>query len=210
MPQPLHIPSGPLYAEIDWAYENPDRVTICVACREKITLLECLHFRAGIQTFICRRCYYFNLEEVQRAKKNLRSRRVKRATPKDTDMFAIERFYVAAQVATIQTGISHHVDHIIPLIGCDEYGTHVVSGLHVAWNLQVIPAIENLRKGNRVDLKLLHHKPDRAPMDHHTRPSQESVATGGPQHQEHKGQPFAGSRSQTAMPRLVKAKHSTT
>lgn len=56
---------------------------------------------------------------------------------------AIASIYTQMRIATDLTGIPHEVDHVYPLRG------RTVSGLHVAENLRVVPAVVNLRKSNR-------------------------------------------------------------
>jgi 5-methylcytosine-specific restriction endonuclease McrA len=58
-------------------------------------------------------------------------------------LFAQAELDLQAQYMTAVTGLSHHVDHIVPPNG----GT--VGGLHVQDNLQVLPARKNLQKHNR-------------------------------------------------------------
>ena len=70
------------------------------------------------------------------------------ATPNtltDEDWDKIEEFYTEAQRLSKETGISHHVDHIKPLIGRD--GSR---GEHAPWNLQVITQEENRKKSNKL------------------------------------------------------------
>lgn len=68
---------------------------------------------------------------------SLRRARIKQAMPKWVDKKELKKIYLNCPKG-------YHVDHIIPLTNPD------ICGLHVPWNLQYLPAVENIKKSNKL------------------------------------------------------------
>lgn len=64
----------------------------------------------------------------------------------ETHKRRLQSIYKACRNVTKRTGKAHHVDHIVPLKGQN------VCGLHVWWNLRIVPSEMNLSKGNKVEV----------------------------------------------------------
>lgn len=93
------------------------------------------------------RKYYRKNKQYYITKAYLRNKQVARAKPAwltEEHEFMLEEIYELRDLRSKLTGVVHHVDHIVPLRGQN------CCGLHVPWNLQVIPAVDNLSKSNRI------------------------------------------------------------
>jgi hypothetical protein len=91
--------------------------------------------------------HYAKNETYYKIKAAFRKKSVRQATPKwlsAKDKAKIVDVYLHAKDCQAVTGESYHVDHIVPLQGEN------VCGLHVPWNLCVLPAEVNIRKSNHV------------------------------------------------------------
>lgn len=134
-----------------WKRANPEKVAAYVATYERPTIsreqaLGYTHkyrakhpeqYRAAV-----RRWALLNPHR-RRASKAIRRALERMALPIWADKQRIAEIYEEATARQRETGIAHHVDHIVPL------NHPLVCGLHCEENLRVIEGAENLRKGNR-------------------------------------------------------------
>jgi hypothetical protein len=106
------------------------------------------HQQAHREEYRRRNSAYDKLHKPERAaRENFRRAQKLLATPKwltQAQKDEMIQLYKLREQLSLEKGIIYHVDHIYPLISKD------VCGLHVPWNLQVIPATDNLKKSNRV------------------------------------------------------------
>lgn len=120
----------------NWRQKNPDKVS---ATRTKWSESNPEKVRQSTRNW--KRC---NLSKVAESATRRRAAKDLRMPNWLTSADRLEFDTVYAYCAALRSaGLDYHVDHIVPLRGKS------VSGLHVPWNLQVIPAVENMSKGNR-------------------------------------------------------------
>lgn len=79
----------------------------------------------------------------ENAKTSRKRTQMLRAIPPWADMSKVLEFYEECQRVTAETGVPHHVDHIVPI------QSKYVCGLHCEMNLQILTGTENIRKGNK-------------------------------------------------------------
>lgn len=112
-----NLPKAAAYAR-KWAKANPGKVA------------------ARTKSYVAR-----NRSTIRAHNARARARMLK-ATPPWADHAAIRAIYAKAERLTRETGIPHHVDHVIPL------QEKLVCGLHVEGNLQILTAVDNIAKSN--------------------------------------------------------------
>lgn len=93
-----------------------------------------------------RREYYSNTKEDYYRRKAQRRASLLKRTPAwltKEHLQSIRNIYKECHSLNTTSPERYEVDHIVPLQG------KTVSGLHVPWNLQILPMSENRKKGNK-------------------------------------------------------------
>jgi len=127
--------------------ENSDRLNQKYQTNPKIREYQLNRYRQNTEKLNKQHEAYrkSNLDKFAAKEAKRRSRKLNATPPWLTKihLIEIENFYWLAKDLETVTGQTYHVDHIVPLQG------KTVCGLHVPWNLQVLPSDINLSKNNR-------------------------------------------------------------
>lgn len=114
------------------------------ACRNCDSYLKTSEFRlnksnADGYNSQCKNCHLIASSKTQAVRQSNYNAAKDNRTPPWADLNKIKEIYNNCPEG-------YHVDHIHPLRG------ELISGLHVENNLQYLPAIDNIKKGNRIEL----------------------------------------------------------
>lgn len=90
-----------------------------------------------------RRAYRKKKPYIFNYTRSMRNKQQKLATPKWANKKAIREMYRISSQRTKSTGVSHEVDHMVPI------KSPYVCGLHTEANLDVLTEVANQTKGNR-------------------------------------------------------------
>jgi 5-methylcytosine-specific restriction endonuclease McrA len=121
-----------------WVDENREKVYAENRERQKLD-------KEGVRRRVLRYKKTVNGDIVHRASRDAYRARCKEASLGRFDMKKIYRIYKLCKEVSVRTGVEHHVDHIVPI-------RHpLVCGLHLSWNLQIIPKKDNLSKNNHFE-----------------------------------------------------------
>jgi len=95
----------------------------------------------------------YRARELERLARRKKERKLSNVAWSNKEL--ISQVHKARILIELETGIKHHVDHIIPITGVDIIGDPYICGLNVHYNLRVIPASENMSKSNLYTDELL-------------------------------------------------------
>lgn len=126
-----------------WISNNPDKRK-AIDARQNLKRKSNKDFLAKVRK--SRKIKYLSKRDEYIARAVLRKAAKLQATPRwlhGDHKKEMADFYKAAKMFQLYTGTEYHVDHIVPLQG------ETVCGLHVPWNLQLLPWDENLSKQHR-------------------------------------------------------------